>query len=1172
MKVFLGGTVNGSRWRDYLMPRLDVDYFDPVVKEWTEEARKKELRERKKCDYLLYVLTPKMTGYYSIAEVTDDSYRRPDRTIFCYLDNDDGEKFTVQQKKDLKFLSRKVIENGAIYLSNLEDVAKYLNSANQRVKSIRLESDQMFDAFISYGRRHSSAFVEKMFEKLEQQGKKIWLDKNNIPLAVDFQEQIDDGIEHSDNFIFVISPHSIKSEYCKKEIELAVKYGKRIIPVLHIEPTDSWKFIPEEIAQLNWIFCRQKEDFSLPLKEWKDIDNFEAGFKGLNSVLENHKEFVRFHTLLLHHAINWNRNFRSSQQLLTGQDRIDAENWLKTTSFKDAVNGKTVQRPCFTTALQADYIIESKKNANNLQTEAFISFSPQVSYRQKAIIEELHLHDITTWRHEVDIPKGSDFNRISQKGIINADNYLFFVTKSCIQNPTVENELRIAKRYNKRIIPILLENISPEEKKKLPWYIRNLNFILFSDILFRYRGQKIEISTLEEQQALTKAYEGKNQKNPLETKMDELIAVIQQDADYYEKYKYLLVQAIKWKEQNKNQSILLRGYNLENALKWLKEAELKEHKPVQEQIQFIRESQVKVGMLSTEVFISYSQKDSDFSRRINEFLQMSGKTTWFDQESIASASDFQKEIYSGIESADNFLFIISPNAVKSPYCEDEINFALKKNKRIISVLFIETEVKEIPKTLRKIQWIDFTKRTFTNSFAELLRTLDIDREYIRNHTKYTQRANEWLIKKKADDLLLRGNELIIAQNWLLSATEKINKSEKFLQPLPSDLQKDYIEASLKEAERLKEEKKEHRRRLSQLQAEKIREADSRIAYQKKAVKKQGVMLIVLSLILLIALAAVYIAYQKSQFAHEKIQETQELNRTLKMQTNLLNLSKVKLELALSSIDSLQRLLSYAINNANSVEEAKSIVKEYNTKVNVKKKESESIMLYTNDADILQKGGTDIMERISQYKLVAQKQSIAVLKDSIEELNLQLGGYLIPKRREMKLAQMIGMYDVLSAKEKKLKHKLNESKTYDKLILDKNKLLDKISLTQDVIKIREQLLSQRPNNDKIRQQLATNYGNLSWYYMLSNKAYEAELSAKRGLELNPSISWINVYYAYALLLEGYTSKALPIFQKYKNIKHFKGYSFKEMYVRQINTLKKFEISSPDYGKVLKIAKN
>ena len=85
-RVFLGGTVNGSTWRDQLIPKLEIDYFNPVCDDWTPERQEEEIYQRNICKFVLYVLTPKLTGFYSIAEVVDDSNKRPGRTIFCILD------------------------------------------------------------------------------------------------------------------------------------------------------------------------------------------------------------------------------------------------------------------------------------------------------------------------------------------------------------------------------------------------------------------------------------------------------------------------------------------------------------------------------------------------------------------------------------------------------------------------------------------------------------------------------------------------------------------------------------------------------------------------------------------------------------------------------------------------------------------------------------------------------------------------------------------------------------------------------------------------------------------------------------------------------------------------------------------------------------------------------
>ncbi len=126
-KVFLGGTVNGSDWRDKIKPKLKINYFDPVVPTWNEDAYKRELQEREDCDYCLYVITPKMTGVYAVAEVIDDSNKRPDKTVFCVLNQDEDHTFTEFQKKSLDAVGRLVERNGGKWLDNLDDVADYLN-------------------------------------------------------------------------------------------------------------------------------------------------------------------------------------------------------------------------------------------------------------------------------------------------------------------------------------------------------------------------------------------------------------------------------------------------------------------------------------------------------------------------------------------------------------------------------------------------------------------------------------------------------------------------------------------------------------------------------------------------------------------------------------------------------------------------------------------------------------------------------------------------------------------------------------------------------------------------------------------------------------------------------------------------------------------------------------
>lgn len=133
-KVFLGGTCAESTWREKLIKQLNIDYFNPVVDDWNEEKQKEEVKQRETCDFCLYVITPRMKGVYSIAEVVDDSNKRPEKTVFCYL-KDDGEdedgnkyKFTKEQLKSLDQVGKMIKDNDANFFDNLNDVANFLNN------------------------------------------------------------------------------------------------------------------------------------------------------------------------------------------------------------------------------------------------------------------------------------------------------------------------------------------------------------------------------------------------------------------------------------------------------------------------------------------------------------------------------------------------------------------------------------------------------------------------------------------------------------------------------------------------------------------------------------------------------------------------------------------------------------------------------------------------------------------------------------------------------------------------------------------------------------------------------------------------------------------------------------------------------------------------------------
>ncbi|HDN27968.1 MAG TPA: TIR domain-containing protein, partial [Thioploca sp.] len=451
---------------------------------------------------------------------------------------------------------------------------------------------------------------------------------------------------------------------------------------------------------------------------------------------------------------HWQKNQKAPQHLLVGKERAAAEEWLLT----DFLPPK--QPPCQPSALVCEYICQARKNAENLMTDIFICYGVQDKDIRDKVIQSLSRYAKTTWTHDRDIQKGADYGRAIEVGIENADNFFFFISPDSVTSEYCQRELEYALQYNKRIVPLL---IAPTPASDVPEVLRDLQYVDFTD------------------NTCQADYDGD---------IDDILNILRHDQAYYEQHKVLLARTLKWVLENRKPSFLLRGHNLDNAQTWLRLNEKREqHPPLGLQKELITASIAAKGQLGTEVFVSYSRKDGDFARQLNAALQEAGKTTWFDQESISTGVDFEKEIFKGIDGCNNFLFVLSPDAVESEYCEREVNYAASQSKRFITVLHRETNPATIPEALRVINWIDFKDTSFDKSFPELVQAIELDREHAHQHTVLQQRASEWAENKRSGDFLLNITACANAESWRNAAMHK--------QPTPTALQQDFIQDSRK---------------------------------------------------------------------------------------------------------------------------------------------------------------------------------------------------------------------------------------------------------------------------------------------------------------------------------------------------------------------------------------
>jgi WD40 repeat protein len=195
-----------------------------------------------------------------------------------------------------------------------------------------------------------------------------------------------------------------------------------------------------------------------------------------------------------------------------------------------------------------------------------------------------------------------------------------------------------------------------------------------------------------------------------------------------------------------------------------------------------------------DVFLSYSRRDYDAVRRLADALGARGKDVWIDIEGIRDAEVFPAALRSAIEASDGFVFVISPESVRSPYCVQEVDHAVHAGKRIVPVELEKVADGEVPDGIRERNWIPFEgDGGFEASVERVAAALDTDLEHVKAHTRWDVKALEWQNEGRERSFLLRGAELSAAEGWLAAAAGR--------DPPPTGLQREYLLASRQAAAR-----------------------------------------------------------------------------------------------------------------------------------------------------------------------------------------------------------------------------------------------------------------------------------------------------------------------------------------------------------------------------------
>ncbi len=129
----------------------------------------------------------------------------------------------------------------------------------------------MSHVFLSYSRR-DQAFIDRLIAELERAGIDVWIDRDDIPGGAAWEATITRAVQESSSLVVVLSPSAAESEYVPKELSLADKFDRPVVPLLY-RPWDEGS-TSERARRL---------DFQLAGLQYVDFVNqpFEAGVSDL---------------------------------------------------------------------------------------------------------------------------------------------------------------------------------------------------------------------------------------------------------------------------------------------------------------------------------------------------------------------------------------------------------------------------------------------------------------------------------------------------------------------------------------------------------------------------------------------------------------------------------------------------------------------------------------------------------------------------------------------------------------------------------------------------------------------------------------------------------------------------------------------------------------------------
>jgi hypothetical protein len=253
------------------------------------------------------------------------------------------------------------------------------------------------------------------------------------------------------------------------------------------------------------------------------------------------------------------------------------------------------------------------------------------------------------------------------------------------------------------------------------------------------------------------------------------------------------------------------------------------------------------------VFISYSRDDLNFADQLDAALTLCGFECLIDRHGISGGEDWKRRLGNLISEADTVVFVLSPSSARSEICDWEVEEAARLNKRILPVKCRPLEDVSPPPRLQDLNYMFFYEEPkvlgsgFGTGLASLVAALNTDLDWLREHTRYLQRATEWDRGGRPANRLLSGDDISEAKAWVVRRPKNA--------PEPTALHLDFFRASEEEAEARSSAQRKQLEEMAAAQAERekaLHEAEEAQRKRATMARVRNIALVAVSIFALLA--------------------------------------------------------------------------------------------------------------------------------------------------------------------------------------------------------------------------------------------------------------------------------------------------------------------------------